>query len=201
MKEIENLNLDIDDKNIEGSFKRIAFDLMNRWILDVESKSYRIAEIEFYYKSETHNDPYAHAHALQKTKGRWYFHGSGFDITCGQKGYYGGILIRAICDIEDDKNYIYGPLSCITEIFSNVKGVYEAKISFGLKPVKEGELIIEKPIAAPRIGLNPTKDTGKYEAFYRYLIMPKKKHAEKSRIAEAMVQQKYTDDEIKNIWG
>ena len=38
------------------------------------------------------------------------------DLTFGSDDSYGGILIRAIEDKEG--NYIYGPLKCITEIFS-----------------------------------------------------------------------------------
>lgn len=194
------LDLTIREDNLDEDFKRIAFDLMNNWILKIESKLYRIAEIEFYLKSESHNDTYTHGHKLQKTKERWYFHGSGIDITFGAKGFYGGILIRAIYDIKED-NYIYGPLNCVTELFSNINNIYDTKISFGLIPSTGSIIKIKTPIAAPRVGLNPKMDIDKYDAFYRFLIMPKQKHAEKTKIAEGMKQQKYSDEEIKNIWS
>jgi len=194
------IDLTINESNIDSDFKRIAFDLMNNWTLRMESMLYRITEIEFYLKSETHDDTYTHGHELQKEKERWYFHGSGVDITFGTSGFYGGILIRAIYDFKND-NYIYGPLNCVTEIFSNLKSVYETSLQFGLVPVNGNDFIKENPIAAPRVGLNPQRDKEKYEAFYRYIVMPKEKHVEKSKIADGMKQQGYKEKEINEIWG
>ena len=194
------IDLTIKSDTIDVDLSRIAFDLMNHWILKIESKLYRISEIEFYFNSDSHNDTYTHGHKLQKDKGRWYFHGSGVDITIGGNGFYGGISIRAIYDIEKG-SYIYGPLNCVTELFSNVENIYETKMPFGLIPANENDCKIEKPITAPRVGLNQQKDMGKYEALYRFLIMPKQMQAEKTKIAESMKQQGYSENEIKNIWG
>lgn len=194
------IDLTIKESNIDSDFKRIAYDLMNHWILKIGSKMYRISEIEFYLKSECHNDTYTHGHKLQLEQERWYFHGSGFDLTFGANGFYGGILIRALYDFKGD-NYTYGPLNCVTELFSNIGHIYVTNLSFGLIPAEPKYFEIEKPISAPRVGLNPLKDKDKFEAFYRFLIMPKHKHAEKTKIAEGMKQQGYSDTEIKNIWG
>lgn len=197
------LDLTIHEDKIDDSFARIANDLMNNWLLKIESKIYRITEIEFYYKSEFHNDAYTHGHEFQKVKEKWYFHGSGIDITFGTNETSGGILIRAIYNIKDD-NYIYGPLNCATEIFNAVGNIYEKGITFGLIASWENnsEIEIEIPIAAPRVGLNPQKDKVYSERFYRFLIMPKRKHAEKTRIAEAMRQnKKYSEVMINSIWG
>ncbi len=194
------INLIINESNIDADFKRIADDLMNHWILKIESKMYRITEIEFYLKSEFHNDTYTHGHKLQQLKERWYFHGAGIDLTFGVNGFYGGILIRALYDFKEN-NYTYGPLNCVTELFSNIGHIYETNLSFGLVSAKPNDFEAEKPIPAPRVGLNPNKDKDKYEAFYRFLIMPKRKHAEKTKIAEGMKQQGYSDIEINNIWG
>jgi hypothetical protein len=176
---------------------------MNNWLLKIASKIYRIAEIEFYYKSESHNDPYTHGHDLQRELEKWYFHGSGIDITFGTNETSGGILIRAIHNIKED-NYIYGPLNCATEIFNAVGNIYSKEISFGLiaSGKNNSEIEIEIPIAAPRVGLNPQKNKAYSERFYRFLIMPKHKHAEKTKIVTAMRQQgKYSEDVINSIWG
>ena len=194
------IDLTIGADNIDSDYKRISFDLLNKWVIKFGTYRYRICEIEFYLKSETHNDAYTHGHPLQKEKGRWYFHPSGVDITFGSDGSYGGILIRALYNI-DNGDYIYGPLNCVTELFSNIENIYETKLSFGLIPVDQSDVKIENPIAAPRVGLNPLKDIDKHKALYRYLIMPKRKHAEKTIIVESMLQQGYPADEINNIWG
>ena len=197
-----DLNLTINENDINGSFIEIAMELMNNWAIQIESKQYRIAEIEFYYNSEFHVDPYAHGHALQNKTGKWYFHGSGLDLTFGGNGSSGGILIRAIYDFEG-KNYIYGPLNCVTELFSHLPGIYDNKsnISFGLIKANENDFMHEDPIAAPRVGLNPAKDKEKCEALYRFLIMPKYKHAEKTKIEASMIKLEYDEDVIKKIWG
>lgn len=203
MENETNMTIDfsIDESNIDNDFNRIANELMNHWILKVDSKEYRITEIEFYLKSDIHNDNYSHGHDLQKEKEKWYFHGSGVDITFGSNNFYGGILIRAIYDLAG-KKYIYGPLNSITEIFSNIKSVYASDISFGLIYDKNERLEFEKPISAPRVGLNPLNNSGMYDKFYRFLIMPGQKHAEKTKIEEGMKQQKiYSENEIKKIWG
>lgn len=37
--------------------------------------------------------------------------------------------------------------------------------------------------------------------FYRFLIMPKRKHAYKTGIADAMKVRKYREEKIKGIWA
>lgn len=194
------INLNIESKSIEKDFQRIANELMNSWILQVENSRYRICEIEFYFQSQEHNDTYTHGHELQKEKGRWYFHGSGIDLTFGSSEIFGGILIRAVYNI-DSKNYIYGPLNSITELFGNLSTAYLKQFAFGLVYDSEKIIETEKIIAAPRVGLNPNKTPEMYEKLYRFLIMPKNKHAEKTRIEQAMKTQNFSEEEIKNIWG
>jgi len=193
------INLEINSNNIQGSFERIAEEIMNGWLIEFGNSEYRIAEIEFYMKSYFHDDNYTHAHQLQKEKEKWYFHGAGIDLTFGSDDIYGGILIRAIYDIKKDK-YIDGPLNSLTEVFSNIDSIYSTNLKFGMKKT-DSELVYEKPISAPRVGLNPEGDSGMYKNFYRFLIMPKHKHAEKTKIAEGMRQNNYSADEIKGIFG
>ncbi len=195
------INFSINKGTIDTDFQRIANDILNHWVLKVEDALFRITEIEFYYKNaEYHIDSYIHGHELQKQKGKWYFHGSGIDITFGDGEAFGGILIRAIYNITD-KKYCYGPLNCILEIFSNLTSIYKSEMSFCLIPSTKGLFEIEKPIRTPRVGLNPEKDTIMHSKYYRFLIMPKQKHADKTGIIEAMKIQKYSEAEINNIWG
>ena len=182
------LDLTIDNLDINGSFERIANELLNKWILEVNNSKYRIAEIEFYLKSGQHNDTYTHGHELQKTTGNWYFHGSGIDLTFGTSESYGGILIRAIYNILDNK-YIHGPLNTVTELFSNLGTAYSSSFQFGLTPDTNGLLNYERVFKAPRVGLNPEKDKESFNQNYRFLIMPKQKHLDKTSIAEAMRKQ------------
>lgn len=202
------IDLSINDQEVIFSFNRIANDLMNSFLLMAGEKTYRIAEIEFYLKSDEHDDPYTHGNKRQLEYGKWYFHGSGLDLTFGKDGFHGGILIRAIYDIyheNDTDGYFYGPIVSVAELFGNLGDIRESSFAFGLIPAKDYQLEYEKPIAAPRVGLNPNNphmDSKKYhDAFYRFLIMPKRKHGEKYKIAEAMKTQGCTPEEIDKIWG
>lgn len=196
-------DLTIDPQNVTESFRRIASDLMNNWSLCVGDHRYRIAEIEFYYNEQKeHADGYTHNHELQKKSGTWYFHGSGIDITIGNGSAFGGILIRAIFNRKEDK-YVYGPLNIITELVAKIAKIEKHDIEFGLEENMKDEDIWENEelIAAPRVGLNASKDPKKKDAHYRFLIMPKKQHADKQKIATAMRQNGCSDDRIKAIWG
>lgn len=195
------IDLSVDKNNPGRSFKRIAEKLMNHWILVSGSNRYRIAEIEFYLRNDDwHKDVYTHGHPMQKTSHHWYFHGSGIDITFGQDDFYGGILLRAIYDLNKDE-YHYGPLVLLQELFSNFPDIHNTHLELGLIPDAENSIEREKPIAAPRIGLNPKHDQVFYEKNYRFLVMPKKKHGEKTRIWEAMEKSGYSKEQCDNIWG
>lgn len=194
------LNLNINEKHPTADFERIADDLMNHWILRAGDGQYRLAEIEFYFQSKEHSDVYLHGHPLQAEQERWYFHGSGLDLTIGTGNTQGGILIRALYDIQKE-HYIYGPLNSVGELLSNLPPLYHHRFDFGLSPAATQQLAHEKPIAAPRVGLNPDKDPEKYHALYRFLIMPKRKHANKTQIVESMIKQGYSEEEANAIWA
>lgn len=107
------MNLNIDKENIEGSFDRIATDLLLQKALFVNGKEIRFTEIEFYYFDPVHQDKYTHEH-LRKV-GEWRFHNQGLDITFqGDETTDGGILIRGI--LVDNK-YINGPRKVVGKIF------------------------------------------------------------------------------------
>jgi hypothetical protein len=194
------IDLSINETSPEMDFKRIATELMNDWVLQVNAKRYRIAEVEFYFKSDEHLDPYTHGHPLQKEMGKWYFHGSGIDITFGNNNYHGGILLRAIYSIDDVENYKYGPLKTVEEIFSNFSSVFDGQFTFKLSPALTDEIKKVDVYSAPRVGLNPNLNQDYCKRPYRFLIMPKEKHANKGEIAEALRLTK-TLDEITSIFG
>lgn len=200
---MENVELDlsINEADPINDFRRIANELMNKWLLKANSRMYRITELEFYLKSSLHNDTYTHAHSMQKEMGKWYYHGSGIDITFGNQKYHGGILLRALCDISDCKNlYYYGPLNVVAELFRNLESVYRNNFEFGLVPDEHKSLVYEEPICAPRVGLNSDKNPEMYNKPYRFLIMPMQKHAEKGRIIETIKSYK-SIQEINKLFG
>jgi hypothetical protein len=95
-----------DDSNLEAWFGRIADRLLNGSRLLAGGGAHRLVEVEAYYHSRAHPDPFTHRDPLQRECGRWYFHctrgtyrsGSfkGLDLTFGSGDAFGGMLIRGL---------------------------------------------------------------------------------------------------------
>ncbi len=125
-----------DAVQLENGFNEIASLLLLQSNLMVANKAYQILDIEFYfYNEKIHPDPYSHSfqyassvRSKQSVTGSWYFHRftgiekythtrRGLDITYGDgtKERYGGILIRAIKNLQDGR-IISGPSRVVSEI-------------------------------------------------------------------------------------
>lgn len=179
--------------------------MLNEWIIATNSNLYRIAEIEFYVKYDKHIDPFTHGNKLQKTSGRWYLHPSGLDLTIGDENNFASILIRAVQKLDKgfkpiNEGYTYGPLNVLTELFS-IMDAYEGTLKMQMIKAPINCIENEEVIAAPRVGLSAKKNEEFSKKNYRFLIYPKKKHADKTKIAEAMRLNGHSEDRIKGIWG
>ena len=120
MKVMKDLSGELCKENIkieyQDVFSKYANKLMNEYCLKVDDKKYNLIEIEFYfYDKENHPDPYIYCNEKQKECGKFYFHGSGMDITFGNGKCYGGILIRSI--MNEEGQYINGSLKLLEELF------------------------------------------------------------------------------------
>jgi 3-methyladenine DNA glycosylase Mpg len=177
----------------DDKFDELAYLFLNKSILIINEKKYRICEIEFYLKNDDHNDKYTHCNDDQAKYGKFYFHkygnGSykggtykGMDITFGNENSHCGVLIRSIYN-TDTKEFIEGPcrtvnkileeysIESINELTNNkLLSVLENEHDFCLKNAKMKEEIIYK---GKRVGLSD-----KYPNFrnlnYRYLVKKNK---------------------------
>ncbi|WP_158860972.1 DNA-3-methyladenine glycosylase [Lunatibacter salilacus] len=202
---MNSINLSIDPKSLESSFRRIADELLNKSVLVSGFKIFRICEIEFYYKDTLHNDSYTHGHKQQKTSGLWYQHGSGLDITCGNENAFGGILIRAIQEIENqgkviDDAYIYGPLNCLQALFSSFSNIEKHQVTFGFEKAIPNMLSQEEILSVPRTGLNKNLNLEMHSKMYRFFIFPKKQHDPKGEII-ASLRGIIDDERLKEMFG
>lgn len=202
---MHSIDLSIDPKNVELSFRHISEQLLNHFILVSGVKIFRICEIEFYYKDSFHNDSYSHGHKQQKTSGQWYQHGSGLDITCGNENAFGGILIRAIQEIDSrgeiiEKGYIYGPLNCLQALFSSFVSIEKHQVTFGFEKVIPNIMSQEDVLSAPRAGLNRNLNPDMHNKLYRFFIFPKKQHDPKGEII-ASLRGIIDDERLKEMFG
>lgn len=200
---MNTINLSIDPNNPESSFKRIAEKLLNHNVLVCGENTYRICEIEFYFKADFHDDSYTHCHEQQKTSGKWYQHGSGLDITIGNREACGGILIRAIQKIDDNGDdildgYTYGPLKTLQALMASFKSIAKHQVTFGLEEFEFANK--QRVLSAQRVGLNPNLNPDMHKKMYRFFIYPKKRHDLKGEIITNL-SGILEDDELKELFG
>lgn len=121
-------------KEIDDKFKDIADILLNKCVIKVGEKRFRMTEIEFYLFSKEHKDIIAYPRTEMKG-GEWFFHASGVDICfkshCKKNGdaflydmenEFGGILIRSIMEVDKanipiNSKPIKGPLKSMDTLF------------------------------------------------------------------------------------
>lgn len=200
----DELNLDNIDYEL---IKKIASSLLMKYVIVVNEKEYRMCEIEFYIKSDQHNDKYTHGDKNQKSYGNWYFHrypnGSyksgtykGMDLTLGNINTFFGILIRSVFDLDLD-SMIEGPCKVVNLILEangkfDVKGYMEDKKdplsvscidNIYLKRVDN--LPNEHIYVGPRIGLSDKFPDWK-EVLYRFII--KKNYIKKGKKSLVLLQ-------------
>jgi 3-methyladenine DNA glycosylase Mpg len=197
------LNFTVNDENalINESFYRISDELMNHCLIQINNMKFRIAELEFYYSSTNHPDPYIHKDSIQYEEFKWYFHRSskklkiktgnrkGLDITFGNqsKNIAAGILIRGVLNTlrsEIQDGYINGPSRVVDKIME-VTGINDLEKLEGTSvfdnqflSIVPNDNSIEKVYFAPRVGLS-NKDSDFKDRPYRYFIYPMQGHAEK----------------------
>jgi hypothetical protein len=115
------MKLSINQANIEDSFYEIANFLINEHKLKAGNSSYQVSNIEFYYyNKKLHRDDNCHSLKFKRAKVRqllnskWYVHKisinpgnkhKGIDFTFGDGVNSGGILIKEVIRIEDNKKF------------------------------------------------------------------------------------------------
>lgn len=187
-----------ENQKIVDEFSRIANNLLLSKKMVINQVSYRFTEIEFYYHSSIHPDPYTHEHSLEA--GKWRFHNQGLDITLKGKEGYGGILIRGIEKSGDKKTYINGPRRVIFEITKYLNPVHELNNVFGIEDAdSENHDIFE----CFRQGLkeNDSKPTDNntidfLNAKYRFITKPQKFDRKQFSGSEAIARC-FRDSDLK----
>lgn len=179
-----------------AKFNEISNILLNKSVLCVGERKFRICEIEMYYRDKDHDDQYVHGDNDQLDFGIFYFHkyknGSyksgtykGMDITLGNNGTYFGILIRSIMDVKTHE-LIEGPCKSVNAMLAEFKchdvkefmsnkpkklSIFDKK--YGLYIEQTNDLKSEEIMCGPRVGLS-----AKYPDFlnkdYRYAIFSNK---------------------------
>jgi hypothetical protein len=210
---------------LDAWFTRIAEQLLNGSQLVVARQPYRLVEIEFYYWSKAHPDPFTHRDPIQFHIGHWYFHrthgvyrgGSfkGLDLTFGHRDASGGILIRGI-ETPDGKR-IDGPSLCMDHLLDATGAATVAELDRAIDKRLAWEdgnpLTLETSDAlekrslfrSPRFGLMLKKVAARAESTrfvmlpYRYLTEPRHIKKGKLHLVLALHAQGIGIEEIQRL--
>ena len=156
----------------EAEFEKIAYNLLNNYAIQNHDTIFRLTEIEFYWSSPNHKDfsTYDRKH-VDPAHGDWFFHYSGVDIALKNEknGGYGGILIRGIYSLTENKPY-KGPMVCAMRLFSGTSAFSES-----IKTrIIEYDFYKAEIHKSERIGLGGNaKQSGTDKLNYRFYIILK----------------------------
>lgn len=159
------------EKETEQEFELIAEKLLNDCAVENHESTFRLIEIEFYWTSPNHKDnsTYQRNHVEPKN-GDWFFHYSGVDIALKNEklGGFGGILIRGIYSISENKIY-KGPMVCAMKLFSGTSAFSESIIT----KIVEHKFDKKTLNKSTRIGLGKNAvESGTDKLNYRFTINP-----------------------------
>jgi hypothetical protein len=215
----------------EAVFAQAARWLFDRLWLKCNTQYYYFTELEFYYHSPKHPDPYVHCANRQLLMGEWYFHRfgkagtvkegtwKGLDITFGHQKpepAFGGILIRGIRPMASDK-FISGPCKVVNRLLADWQ--YEKAKELAAKAERtvfendwlslEEKPYEERPFySSTRIGLSDPKEDPLRKTFkdklYRFVaeVSPAHSFPQKERLVwTAYRQGQLKAEELKKLLG
>lgn len=184
-------------RDAQSQFSEMAEKLLHHTLIKAGEDTYRLAEIEFYAfgeGKEDFEDDETHKHPRQLLNGVWYLHRkaperTGLEITFGnsEQKIYGGVLIRAIQNTEDEKDYVYGPPAVVKTLMEKAA---VTKNQLESLPVNRNTWLslVENPtpftdeiFACPR-HLEGNVKKKFTDAPYRFFCLPEKKHVMKEKV-------------------
>jgi hypothetical protein len=211
----------------ETWFRDIAERLLGSCRLRVAGSINRLVEIEFYFDSKEHPDPFAHRHPEQATSGRWYFHrigesyrgGSfkGFDLTFGDGVAHGGILIRSLETPEG--RLVVGPSLCVDYLLattgsSSVAALASAIGGRGAADPGSPLQLIDGPKAttevtlfrSARVGLslkrhNDAIAVDRLSRPYRFLSEPRRVTKGRAELIAALLSAGHSPEDVRRLTG
>ena len=203
-------------EDIDYFFTEIAATLQHQLVVRTESKTFRITELEFYYHSRNHPDPYVHKGAEQLKHLHWYFNqATSLDLTFGDRdtNSFGGILLRGLQLLSTDPTdevtpsypYLMGPQLLTRALVASWGSALQGATYLGLE---ENPSPTEAPAAAwrtARVGLSFRPD--EEDQARPYLARPYRFLADEGYLShlknkENICQQQNMDaDTVRRILG
>jgi len=165
-----------------------------------------MTEVEFYlYHEPNFQDTACHQNEFQLTNQHWYVHRykkslkmrslgrTGLDLTCGDGSdvIYGGILLRAIMNVNDHNEYVNGPANVVNQFMNELKWEEKEQLesietedifeNSYIKIAEAGHLEVKKVIECPRVRLGKNASIDYRMEPFRFLIYGARPHDEKEK--------------------
>lgn len=125
---LSKLNAESSVDIIKQTFSDIANILLFNSYIKTAHGSYRLLEIEFYFRNKNHKDDVTIKR--KEKEGMWWLHDYGVDLSFNSDdtnkkdvdaNYYGGMLIRSMMSLDNDsmneQKLFFGPKICCWELF------------------------------------------------------------------------------------
>ena len=207
-----------EPEDIDYFLTEIAATLQHRIVVRTESKTFRITELEFYYHSRSHPDPYVHKGVEQRKHLHWYFNqASSLDLTLGDQetNSFGGIGLRGLelqdstqtsynTDAADALKYVSGPQLALRALISSWGSAMLGETCLRLEENADPTAPTRVPWRTQRVGL---KQLAKDDTEQSYLARPYRFIAGEGYLKqldnkEAICRQQNMDaDTIRRILG
>ena len=207
-------------------FRDIAMRLLGSCRLRAAGSVNRLVEIEFYFDSKEHPDPFAHRHPEQATLDRWYFHRTGvsyrggsfkgFDLTFGNGVAHGGILIRSL--ETPDGRLVVGPSLCVDYLLVTTGSASVAALAGAIgdrratdpeSPLQliDGDGSVDVTLfSSARVGLtlkrhNDAIAADRLSRRYRFLTEPRRVTKGRSELIAALLSAGHTPEDVHRLTG
>lgn len=188
-----------NSSDYSSEFKELAKELMNNYLLIINSAGYKITEIEFYLNNKEDNlDIFAHKHDNYQT-GQLRLHTSGVDIAIKNKNFYGGILIRGL---KSDEHYIEGPWRVLETIIKSFSIDKQNSLEFKREKLEQLP-IYQSPRAGLSIFLNKDIESQKKHIFnnWRFFTHPHEiKNNCRELIVFSFIKDGLSNESIRDIF-
>lgn len=189
------INTDSFD-SIQNSFSSIASELINKYELKINNKTFQFIDIEFYFFNNVHQDGFTMSH--NKKLGEFEAHRYGIDISLGNSNdSYGGILIKSLLN----ETRIISKSQIKNEIINNfIIGQNKIEISKKQNPTKKNLIRTEREnLGKIDIAKNRVEKFKKEK--FRFIIFDKEIIRKLKGKESLLRKSNLTNNEIQDLIG
>lgn len=192
-----NFTINTDSfESVQESFSLIANELINKYELKINDKTYQFVDVEFYFFSNVHKDGFTMRH--NKELGEFEAHRYGVDISLGNsKDAFGGILLKSLLS----GTRIISKSQIKNEIINNFQ-IGQNRIEIRKKQNSaEKKLIQTEREKLGKVDISKNKDERFKKAKYRFILTDKELFRKVKGKESLLRKSNLTSSQIQELIG